>query len=560
MNHQKPLSQNEIEFLRQFAQKEIKSNPHFQSKHQVSQSNNISGFTHKTDPSNPFGVKLKAPQISHEAPVSSVTSKKITQEPKNNPLGGKKLVDKGNDLVPESMRKKVQEDEDKLLYNFMGSSLVKEMTNQKIDKLPFEKNIKPMTKAETVANVNQSKNVFKEMIEKDKNKHTTQNEQNKNKIINPDTNQKIVNKNQQTLDRFKNKNTVHQQNAFVSQKPQEIKQNLIVNEEIKSKLKDTTDKSKPILEIKQEKKPLQAQELNEIKCEKSIVKEEHKIISQNNPPQLSTSKVHEILNKIEPKKENAISNSINKKINLSKNSEPLQSKPIVQIIKNSEQQKEVPSEIKKVQNIPPTNKVDPKKLENKTPDIHQSEVKIGPIENTQKKNLEKQMTLQNVAHPQSFPKPDNQKPKNSSPTNANGKRDINSLIKTLASNMEERDKPKSSVPEELQREIKVVQTDNMKNLLNQMNAHFEAPKEEAPVTVVSGTGPNIPSIPTGPALSGGPGVPPPPPMLPNSQVIKVPPKKIIPPKEKKIEPPKKKTPEGPSLMEQLKMVQLKKNK
>ena len=29
MNHQKPLSQNEIEFLRQFAQKEIKSNRDF---------------------------------------------------------------------------------------------------------------------------------------------------------------------------------------------------------------------------------------------------------------------------------------------------------------------------------------------------------------------------------------------------------------------------------------------------------------------------------------------------------------------------------------------------
>ena len=49
-------------------------------------------------------------------------------------------------------------------------------------------------------------------------------------------------------------------------------------------------------------------------------------------------------------------------------------------------------------------------------------------------------------------------------------------------------------------------------------------------------------------------------MLPTSQVVKVPPKKIIPKKEVKKEQPKKKVESGPSLMDQLKMVQLKKNK
>ena len=166
--------------------------------------------------------------------------------------------------------------------------------------------------------------------------------------------------------------------------------------------------------------------------------------------------------------------------------------------------------------------------------------------------------------------------------------------------MEERNKPKVTEPVELQKEVKVVQTDKMKNLLSQMNSHFEAPKDEGPVEVIAGTGPGIPpppplgaippvptppsgSIPTPPPLgiptppplgiptpppvgiptppSGGPPVPPP--LIQNKIGVntKVPTKSSTSSTTQKKEPPKPKPkpkPAGPSLMDQLKGVQLKK--
>ena len=124
-----------------------------------------------------------------------------------------------------------------------------------------------------------------------------------------------------------------------------------------------------------------------------------------------------------------------------------------------------------------------------------------------------------------FPQPKINQPQPPKNTAESGGGRFNSLLRTLTLNMEERNKPKVTEPVELQKEVKVVQTDKMKNLLSQMNSHFEAPKDEGPVEVIAGTGPGIPpppplgaippvptppsgSIPTPPPL----GIPTPPPL------------------------------------------------
>ena len=137
-NNQGPLSKDEMAFLFKFAAENgIKAKKPIESKHQVSQSNNISNFSKPTinNSSNPFGVKLKPTHTTtHEAPLNNTTTKThetplkpTTTTTHTNPFGGKTLVTKQNDLVPEAIRKKVQQDEDKLMNAFMGSGLVKEV-------------------------------------------------------------------------------------------------------------------------------------------------------------------------------------------------------------------------------------------------------------------------------------------------------------------------------------------------------------------------------------------------------------------------------------------------
>ena len=630
-NNQGPLSKDEMAFLFKFAAENgIKAKKPIESKHQVSQSNNISNFSKPTinNSSNPFGVKLKPTHTTtHEAPLNNTTTKThetplkpTTTTTHTNPFGGKTLVTKQNDLVPEAIRKKVQQDEDKLMNAFMGSGLVKEVksTNPPSN---VEQRSKVFTKAETVANVNPSKNVFREMAEKDKN--ITSNNAPANQHNNLDNKVSMFNgnnSNQKVLDRFSNnKTTVHQQNvnehkeAFPKLKPVPKNETTMAKvEPPKSVINNIANKFEPKKEDVRMSMPIHSTQpqkssinniTNKFEPKKEDVRQSMPLTVKYEQPK----SISNIASKFEPKKED-----VRQSVPISVKHE--QPKPINNIVSKYEPKKEdirqsmplpvkheqpKPVEIYKIehkkedvrQSMPiQTKKIEEHKpinhfvSETKKEDIRQSmplpvkthntiehkkEENKKPIEppkqiTQHRKVMEKQMTLQNVSHISNpLPKNDVKQTGNASPKNKGG---INALIQTLARNMEERNKPKVSAPVELQKDIKVEQSDNMKNLLSQMNAHFEAPKDDTPVTVVSGTGPGIPpppmpsSAPPSAPKVGGPGVPLPPPMLPTSQVVKVPPKKIIPKKEVKKEQPKKKVESGPSLMDQLKMVQLKKNK
>ena len=635
-NNQGPLSKDEMAILFKFAADNgIKAKKPIESKHQVSQSNNISNFSKPTinNSSNPFGVKLKPTHTTtHEAPLKSTTTiaheaplKTTTTTTHANPFGGKSLVTKQNDLVPEAMRKKVQQDEEKLINAFMGSGLVKEVKETEPPS-NVEQRSKVFTKAETVANVNPSKNVFREMAEKDKNNSSNNapvNQHNNlgNKISMFNGNSSNTNSNQKVLDRFNNnKTTVHQQNvnehkeAFPKLKPvpknettmakvdppkssinniankfepkkEDVRMSMPLHsthEAPKSSINNIANKFEPKKEDVRQSMPLKHEQPKSISNIASKFEPKKDDVRQSMPISVKheqPKQINNIASKFEPKKEDV------------RQSMPLpvkheQPKP-VEIHKVEHKKEDVrqsmPIQTKKIEENKPinhfANKPEPKKEEirqsmplpvktHNTIEHKKEEIK-KPIEppkqvTQHRKVMEKQMTLQNVSHISNpLPKNDVKQTGNNSPKNKGG---INALIQTLANNMEERNKPKVTAPVELQKDIKVQQSDNMKNLLSQMNAHFEAPKDDTPVTVVSGTGPGIPpppmpsSAPPSAPKVGGPGVPLPPPMLPTSQVVKVPPKKIIPKKEVKKEQPKKKVETGPSLMDQLKMVQLKKNK
>ena len=144
-----------------------------------------------------------------------------------------------------------------------------------------------------------------------------------------------------------------------------------------------------------------------------------------------------------------------------------------------------------------------------------------------------------------------------------------SLRDALAKNMAHRDKPEEST--KTSEPIKVIKSDAMKNMLAQMNAHFEESNNESskpePLVVVEGGGPpppgeGGPSVPS--FIPPPPPPPPPPPAFDPTKVIKRPNK-----------PPPKKAPQttsqpqnsnkppsyvskGPSLKEQLMKVTLKK--
>ena len=144
-----------------------------------------------------------------------------------------------------------------------------------------------------------------------------------------------------------------------------------------------------------------------------------------------------------------------------------------------------------------------------------------------------------------------------------------SLRDALAKNMAHRDKPEEST--KTSEPIKVIKSDAMKNMLAQMNAHFEESNNDSskpePLVVVEGGGPPPPG-------EGGPEVPsfipPPPPPPPPPPAFD--PTKII---KRPNKPPPKKAPQttsqpqssnkppsyvskGPSLKEQLMQVHLKK--
>ena len=137
-------------------------------------------------------------------------------------------------------------------------------------------------------------------------------------------------------------------------------------------------------------------------------------------------------------------------------------------------------------------------------------------------------------------------PKKNEPNNNGG---FNTLRDKLMKNMQTRDKPvENKVPSE---PIKVIKSDAMKNIVEEMNKHHEENKqnninnEPTQVVVVCGGGPGVPPPPP----------PPPPPIFDPSKVKKRPNKPI-----KKKEPPKPSAPvsSAPSLKDQLMKVALKK--